>query len=147
MGCKDKKNKKLVLYYDPTDQDSNAFESRSTDLNSDNTTFGRKFIHKQYLLRNASGEILGEAQLLEHTIDNTECKIFHDLFKLKLKNGVVPEQYNIISMGVTPRPLVKKLDLMHTLGKPSFNHLKWEWPEPNNPSKKRKLTFSKKEEN
>jgi len=144
MGCKDKKNKKLVLYYDPTDQDSKEFQVKTTEVNSDSTTFGRKFVQKQYILRDANGKILGEVQLLEHTIDNTACKIFHDLFKLTLKNGVVPEQYNVTSMGVSPRPLVKKLDLMHTLGKDSFNRLKWEWPAASNPSQKRKLTFSKK---
>jgi len=146
MGCKDKKNKKLILYYDPTDQDSKDFQVKATEVNSDSTTFGRKFVQKQYILRDANGKILGEAQLLEHTIDNTACKIFHDLFKLTLKNGVVPEQYNVISMGVSPRPLVKKLDLKHTLGKDSFNRLKWEWPIANSPSQKRKLTFSKKED-
>ncbi len=146
MVCKHKKNKKLVVYYDPNDQDSKVFISRSTEVNSDNSMFTRKVAEKQYFLRDKSGKLLGEAQFLEKSIDNTEYKIFIETFKLILKNDVVPEQYNVTSMAVTPRPLFKSLELTHTLGKSSFNHLDWEFPSAENPSQKRKLIFSKKED-
>lgn len=135
--------RKLVLFYDPTSPDSLVFSIKSVGFNSDGSTFESIQTQKRYILRNSSGKILGELQMLENNIANTDCKIFQDLFKLNTGCGV-PEQYNVITSDLAPKQLIQKFRLTNTKGKFSFIKLKWEWPAPDSISKKRKLTFYKK---
>jgi len=141
MGCKDKKVKKFVCYYDPTVSTSSIYKKKTTHDNSDGKSFESVETQKQYILYDGSGEQCGEAQLYEHGIpNNNSMVIYHDLFKLSLGDKL-NEQYQVTSMIELPRPTLKYFDLIHSSGKYSFNRLKWEWPTANNPNQKRTLTF------
>ena len=133
--------KKLTVYYDPTSADSSVYAKKTIHTKPDDgTTFDSVETHKQYILYDKKGVKRGEAVLYEHNTNNM-LKTFHDCFKLYNESGV-NEQYQVVSVNEVSRPSVKKLGLTQTLGKPSFNYLKWTWPVKDDVSQKRTLTFS-----
>lgn len=141
MGYKDKKDKKLVLYYDKNNTIENfMFYNLTSRRNPDGSTFETNEVRKIYILKDKNGVVKGEARFDNYSIfrGNETKRMYKSLFKLSLGDAV-DEQYSLLAMSLDPYPLLYNYKITNTAGKSSFTNLKWDFTKT-----KRKLTFYRK---